>query len=327
MNEKTKPVLALTPGDPAGVGLDLVLKLAQHTLDCRLAVIADRDLLTIRAKELGLDVDLLDFKRQNHQPGQLTLVAPKVAATSAIPGKLDTANSAYVLDTIRLAADGCLAGRYDAMVTGPVHKGIINEAGMAFSGHTEFIAERCGAPQPVMVLANDNLRVALATTHLPLRDVANAITADRLVSVIEVLDADLKQKYGIPHPSILVCGLNPHAGEDGHMGMEEIELITPTLQVLREKGIQLIGPIPADTAFTPESLKRADVVLAMYHDQGLPVIKSQGFGETVNITFGLPIIRTSVDHGTALGLAGTGKASEASLIKAIEQAIEMAANR
>lgn len=325
MNSKRTPVLALTPGEPAGIGLDLALNIAHQPFECHLAVIADRDLLAQRAQVLGLDVALTDFNGQAHQIGCLTLIQPEVAAVAATPGQLDPQNSAYVLDTIRVATQGCLDGRFDAMVTGPVHKGIINEAGVAFTGHTETIAQQCKAKQAVMVLANESLRVALVTTHLPLRAVADAVTAERLMSVIRVLDADLKHQFGIPQPSILVCGLNPHAGEDGHMGREEIEVISPALDVLRQQGIQLIGPIPADTAFTPESLKRADVVLSMYHDQGLPVIKSQGFGGIVNITLGLPIIRTSVDHGTALGLAGTGKASAASLLKAIEQAQRMVA--
>jgi len=323
MTYKTKPVLALTPGDPAGVGLDLVLKLAHLSLDCQLAVIADPDLLVARAHELGVNVALVPFQGQAHEPGCLTYIQPSVSARPAKPGVLDVANGAYVLDTIRMAAEGCLAGAYDAMVTGPVHKGIINESGHPFSGHTEFIAEICQAPQPVMMLASDTLRVALATTHLPLREVADAITPARLTSIIDVLNRDLKQKMGIVQPVILVCGLNPHAGEDGHMGREEIEVISPTLRKLRDQGLQLIGPIAADTAFTPISLERVDAVLAMYHDQGLTVIKAQGFGKIVNITLGLPIIRTSVDHGTALGLAATGKASEASLLKAIEQAITM----
>jgi 4-hydroxythreonine-4-phosphate dehydrogenase len=242
------------------------------------------------------------------------------------PGKLDGGNAQYVYECIKTAATECLSGRYTAMVTGPVHKGIINDAGIRFSGHTELIAELCAVDKPVMMLANQDLRVALITTHLPLREVPDAITSKAIYQVIQVVQHDLKSRFNILSPRILVCGLNPHAGEDGHLGHEEIEIITPCLDSLRKQSMDVIGPIPADTAFTPQMLAQADVVIAMYHDQGLPIIKAAGFGETVNITLGLPIVRTSVDHGTALSLAGTGTAESSSLLAAIEIAQISGAN-
>ena len=244
-----------------------------------------------------------------------------------VTGQLSKANAAYVLQTLTRAAQGCLEGSFAGLVTAPVHKGIINEAGMAFSGHTEFLADLTATPQVVMLLATQGLRVALVTTHLPLKDVANAITAERLQRVTRILHADLRDKFGIAKPRILVCGLNPHAGEGGHLGREEIEVIEPALQQLRAEGMQLIGPLPADTLFTPKHLEHCDAVLAMYHDQGLPVLKYKGFGAAVNVTLGLPIIRTSVDHGTALDLAGTGRIDCGSLQVALETAYEMAQSR
>jgi 4-hydroxythreonine-4-phosphate dehydrogenase len=227
-----------------------------------------------------------------------------------------------VLRTLERAADGCLAGEFDALVTGPVHKSVINDAGIPFSGHTEFLAARCGGAHPVMLLAADSLRVALATTHLPLAEVSRAITRERLQRVLRILDHDLRARFGLPQPRILVCGLNPHAGEGGHLGREEIDVIGPALESLRAEGLELVGPLPADTLFTPRHLQHADAVLAMYHDQGLPVLKYAGFGHAVNITLGLPIVRTSVDHGTALELAGNGRAETGSL----QAALELAAN-
>ncbi|WAR44385.1 4-hydroxythreonine-4-phosphate dehydrogenase PdxA [Methylomonas rapida] len=317
--------IALTPGEPAGIGPDLCVQLAQETQPCELVVIADPDLLAQRAHQLGLPLTLHLFDHTQaaraHAPGHLT-VLPVTLATPSVSGRLDAANSRYVLETIRQATLGCLNQTFSAMVTAPVHKGAINDAGIAFSGHTEFIAEITGGT-PVMMLATPGLRVALATTHLPLSQVSGAITPESLSSVIRLLDQDLRQRFGITSPQILVCGLNPHAGEGGHLGREEMEIIEPTLERLRLEDIHLYGPLPADTLFTPKYLDHADAVLAMYHDQGLPVLKFKGFGQAVNVTLGLPIVRTSVDHGTALELAGTGNANLGSLRFALQTALDM----
>ncbi|MGF1644320.1 MAG: 4-hydroxythreonine-4-phosphate dehydrogenase PdxA [Thiotrichales bacterium] len=311
--------IAITPGEPAGIGPDLVLQLAaRRELPQPSVVIADPALLRARAKRLGLAVHIASSAREATEPG--LIVQPIALRHDATPGRLDAANANYVLDTLRRAVDGCLAGEFAALVTGPVHKGIINDAGIAFSGHTEYLADLCGGVQPVMMLAADTLRVALATTHLPLREVSAAITPGGLERTLRILRRDLIERFGIPQPRILVCGLNPHAGEGGHLGDEEITVIAPVLARLRREGFQLRGPTPADTAFTPASLAEADAVLAMYHDQGLPVLKHVGFGNAVNITLGLPIVRTSVDHGTALDLAGTGKADTGSLVAALRTA-------
>ncbi len=322
----TLPRIALTPGEPAGIGPDLCIQLAQQALACQLVIIADPELLQQRAQQLNLPLKIEIFDQQQtitqHTPGTLT-VLPCTLATPAECGVLTTANSHYVLETIALATRGCLSGLFAAMLTGPVHKGIINDAGIAFTGHTEFIAAITGG-HPVMMLATEGLRVALATTHLPLADVSAAITPETLRTVIQLLDADLRQRFGLEQAHILVCGLNPHAGESGHMGREEIEVIEPVLEQCRQAGINLQGPLPADTLFTDKYLRTADAVLAMYHDQGLPVLKYKGFGQAVNITLGLPIIRTSVDHGTALDLAGTGKAELGSLQYALQTAMQMA---
>jgi len=320
------PRLILTPGEPAGIGPDLVIAIAQGPLAAQLAVVADPEMLEARAALLGLPLKLVAACTAAHRPGSLQ-VHPVETAAPVNPGYLDPANAAYVLHTLRVAARACLNGDADAMVTAPVHKGVINDAGVPFSGHTEFLAELCGTPLPVMLLAAPTLRVALATTHLPLSAVPAAITADGLSAVLRILSADLQSKFGIARPRILVCGLNPHAGEGGHLGREEIEVIIPTLDRLRAEGLDLVGPLPADTLFTPRGLAGADAVLAMYHDQGLPVLKASGFGEAVNITLGLPIIRTSVDHGTALELAGTGRADAGSLRAAIDAAIDLVARR
>ncbi|NJA08083.1 4-hydroxythreonine-4-phosphate dehydrogenase PdxA [Methylococcaceae bacterium WWC4] len=321
--------IALTPGEPAGIGPDLCVRLAQSAHPCQLVAVADPELLRHRADTLGqpLTIDLFDHQApiEPSQPGRLT-VLPVAMKAPADCGRLDRTNSAYVLETIRLATLGCLDGRFAAMVTAPVHKGIINDAGIAFSGHTEFIADITGGT-PVMMLATPGLRVALATTHLPLAQVSAAITPSSLTEVIRLLDRDLRQRFGIAQPKILVCGLNPHAGEGGHLGREEIETIEPTLASLRAAGLNLVGPLPADTLFTPKYLDDADAVLAMYHDQGLPVLKFKGFGQAVNITLGLPIVRTSVDHGTALELAGTGLANLGSLQFALQTALQMTANK
>ena len=322
--------LAITAGEPAGIGPDLCLMLAQQPASCERVVIADPQLLEQRAAQLGLRVELQPFDPDAlpaaQAAGQLS-VLPVSLAAECRPGELNRANAAYVLDTLRLAGAGALNGTFDAIVTAPVHKGIINDAGVPFSGHTEFFAEQTATEQVVMMLACPGLRVALATTHLPLRQVADAITGPLIERVMRILHNDLLSKFGIASPRILVCGLNPHAGEDGHLGREELDIIIPALERLRAEGMHLIGPLPADTLFTPKHLDQADAVLAMYHDQGLPVLKHKGFGNAVNITLGMPIIRTSVDHGTALDLAGTGQANPGSLQVALDTAIQMIAAR
>ncbi len=322
------PRIILTSGEPAGIGPDLCIEIAARTWACDLIVAADIAFLRQRAQQLGKHFDFspVDSLRATHQPGTLRVLHRPVKQPVR-SGQLDTANARYVLDLLDAACDGCLSGEYDAMVTAPVQKSVINDAGVAFSGHTEYLAERTGAPLPVMMLAADKLRVALATTHLPLASVSAAITPALLAQVLRILHHDLQQRFGIAKPRILVCGLNPHAGESGHLGREEIEVIAPVLSALRNDGLHLMGPVPADTAFTPHQLEQADAVLAMYHDQGLPVLKYAGFGNAVNVTLGLPIVRTSVDHGTALSLAGSGKADAGSLVAALDMAIELAANR
>ena len=325
MSHRHIPRLAFTPGEPAGIGPDLCLQLAQQDLPYQLIVLANANLLQQRALELKLPIQIRAFDpntlRTSHTAGSLTVLNIDLT-TAVISGKTNLLNSPYVLETLQIATQGCIDGIFDAMVTGPVDKGIINDAGIAFSGHTEFIAEITGG-YPVMMLATPGLRVALATTHLPLKDISAAITHECLNNVISVLEHDLRTRFKIANPKILVCGLNPHAGENGHLGMEEIETITPVINNFKQQGINIIGPLPADTLFTPKYLDTADAVLAMYHDQGLPVLKYQGFGNAVNITLGLPIIRTSVDHGTALDLAGTGKANLGSLLFAIQTALTM----
>jgi len=321
------PRIALTPGEPAGVGPDLCVVLAQEPHAAELVAVCDPELLRQRAEQLGLPLTLtpldLDRPPQPQTAGTLRVDAAAALARPARPGMLDQANAGYVLATLAAACDGCLNGTYAAMVTAPVHKGVINDAGIAFSGHTEFLAERCAA-EPVMMLAVPGLRVALATTHLPLAAVPAALTRERLTRVLTILDAELRARFDRPDPRILVCGLNPHAGEGGHLGREEQEVIEPVLAALRGAGRRLIGPLPADTAFLPARLAGADAVLAMYHDQGLPVLKHLGFGSAVNVTLGLPIVRTSVDHGTALDIAGTGAADAGSLRAALELARQMA---
>ncbi|WP_425929639.1 4-hydroxythreonine-4-phosphate dehydrogenase PdxA [Pseudomonas sp. NyZ201] len=322
---------ALTPGEPAGIGPDLCLLLASRAQPHPLIAITSRDLLAERATQLGVAVDLLPvspdaFPDAPAKAGSL-YVWDTPLARPAVPGKLDKANAAFVLETLTRAGQGCLDGHFAGMITAPVHKGVINESGIPFSGHTEFLAELTHTAQVVMMLATRGLRVALVTTHLPLRDVADAITVERLERVTRILHADLQQKFGIAQPRVLVCGLNPHAGEGGHLGREEIDIIEPTLERLRLEGMDLRGPLPADTLFTPKYLEHCDAVLAMYHDQGLPVLKFKGFGAALNVTLGLPIIRTSVDHGTALDLAGTGKVDTGSLQVALETAYQMAETR
>jgi len=314
--------IAITPGEPAGIGPDLVLQLASQQDCSHWVVIANPGLMQQRAAQLGLSLDMTDWQAAP-APGRLR-IQPVQLDNPAQPGQLDHRNARYVLNTLDVAIDGCRDGRFAAMVTCPVQKSIINEAGIAFSGHTEYLQQRCGVEKVVMMLATPGLRVTLATTHLPLRDVADAITGQTLEQVLHITHSSLIQQFGIPKPRILVCGLNPHAGESGHLGHEEIDTIIPVLEQLRQQGMDLMGPLPADTLFTPKYLQQADAVLAMYHDQGLPVLKHMGFGNAVNITLGLPIIRTSVDHGTALDLAGTGQADTGSLLTAIHTAQAMA---
>ncbi|WP_375741173.1 4-hydroxythreonine-4-phosphate dehydrogenase PdxA [Pseudomonas boanensis] len=319
---------ALTPGEPAGIGPDLCLLISRNAQAFPLIAIASRDLLEQRAVQLGLAINLIPVSAASWpdapaEAGSLYVWDTPLRNTVS-PGRLDKANAAYVLETLTRAGNGCLEGAFAGMITAPVHKGVINEAGIAFSGHTEFLAELTNTQQVVMMLATRGLRVALVTTHLPLKDVAAAITGERLMRVARILNRDLIDKFGIDRPRILVCGLNPHAGEGGHLGREEIEVIEPALEQLRSEGLDLIGPLPADTLFTPKHLEHCDAVLAMYHDQGLPVLKYKGFGAAVNVTLGLPIIRTSVDHGTALDLSATGKIDCGSLEVALETAYQMA---
>ncbi len=321
--------IAVTPGEPAGIGPDLIIALAQESWDAQLVVFADTDMLNERAKLIGLPLTLTPYDSsidRVQQPGELFVQHIDIAKT-AIAGELDSENGHYVVETLRQACEANMQGDFAAVVTGPVHKGIINKAGVSFSGHTEYFAHQSNTVDVVMLLSTEGLNVALATTHIPLEYVSKAITRDRLHKVIHIINTDLKLKFGITHPKIYVCGLNPHAGEDGHIGKEEIMVITPALNELREEGLAITGPLPADTIFQQKYLDDADVVLAMYHDQGLPVLKYKGFGEAVNITLGLPFIRTSVDHGTAVELAGTGKADTGSFRKALEKAITLASHK
>ncbi|RWX54038.1 4-hydroxythreonine-4-phosphate dehydrogenase PdxA [Photobacterium chitinilyticum] len=319
--------IAITPGEPAGIGPDLVLALTQQDWPHELVVCASSQLMVERAALLGLPLTVIDYDpaqpAQPHKAGTLVIANHELKAPSKA-GELNELNGHYVLETLGQAADGCMNGEFSAVVTGPVHKGVINRAGVSFSGHTEFFAQRSDTAQVVMMLATEGLRVALVTTHIPLAYVSKAVTEERLQQVIRILHADLVSKFGIKQPKIYVCGLNPHAGEDGCLGMEEIEVISPALEQLRQQeGMDLVGPLPADTIFQEKYLADADTVLAMYHDQGLPVLKFKGFGKSVNITLGLPFIRTSVDHGTALELAGTGQADTGSLWTALSHALEL----
>jgi 4-hydroxythreonine-4-phosphate dehydrogenase len=321
---KYLPTLILTAGEPAGIGPDLAVMASQKEFDCRLAVCADPALLTERADRLGIAVSIVEWNKQVHKPGRLAVI-PVMLNAPAKAGQLNTANASYVLNTLQRAAHGCLQGEFDALVTGPLQKSVINDAGINFTGHTEFLAELSRTSRVVMMLATDTLRVALATTHLPLRDVSAQITKELLSEVLLILHYDLQTKFDLQQPRIVVCGLNPHAGEGGHLGTEEIDIIEPVVEALRMQGMNIIGPLPADTVFVPRQLEQADAVLAMYHDQGLPVLKHAGFGNAVNITLGLPFIRTSVDHGTALLLAGSGNIETGSLFQALNMAISMAA--
>jgi len=320
------PSIVVTSGEPAGIGPDLCAMLAVHDLDARIAVLGDPGLLSARARMLGLAVEISIVDGVNdappHRRGTLVVV-PVRTRTAPVPGELDVANAPYVLELLERGCDACVSGAADALVTAPVQKSVITQAGMPFSGHTEFLAERTGAPLPVMMLASEALRVALVTTHLPLSAVPAAITAERLERTCEIVDRDLRRRFGIASPRILVLGLNPHAGEQGTLGTEERDVIEPAIERLSGRGIDVVGPVAGDTAFTRESLERCDVVLAMYHDQGLAPLKALAFGGVVNVTLGLPIVRTSVDHGTALALAGTGRARPDSLLAAIRLAREL----
>ena len=324
---KALPKIIIPSGEPAGIGPDLCIKLSQLNLDARIIVLGNEELFRHRAEQVGIgvklnSVDSFDREVNPHRLGQLTILNIPLAE-SVQAGTLNAANAGYVLQQLELAIEGCRSSYFHAMVTGPVHKGVINEAGIHFTGHTEFLAEKTHAHLPVMMLQNPKLRVALATTHLPLKYVPKAINEDLIIDVTTILHQDLKNRYGIKAPVIMVCGLNPHAGEGGYLGDEERKIIEPALEKCSDMGINVIGPLSADTIFSETNLKKADVFLAMYHDQGLPVIKYKGFGNTVNVTLGLPIIRTSVDHGTALELAGTGKADVNSFVQAIKVACEL----
>lgn len=332
---KLLPRIVITAGEPAGIGPDLCVMLANKVLDAHIVVIADSAMLQQRAAQIGMDIQIIPFVEtltQQHLGDGKLVVLHLPLQNTAVAGKLDANNSHYVLETLKTAVLNCAteqnhAKLFDAMVTAPVHKGVINDAGIAFSGHTEFLAELTDTAQVVMMLVGSGLRVALATTHLPLKDVPQAITRAGLETTIRILHHDLVTKFGIAKPRILVAGLNPHAGEDGYLGREEIEIINPVLEKLRAEGMNLVGALPADTLFAKHHLSKADAVLAMYHDQGLPVLKHASFGEGVNVTLGLPIIRTSVDHGTALDLAGSGNIEIGSMLAAIELAIQLAKNK
>ena len=318
--------LLLTPGDPAGIGPDITLDILSRKYQDNILVVADAHLLEERAAALQIETELnvfSDFQDSldNLSPDAINILHTDICQPCKA-GVLDSANSRYVLDCLDIAERLCREGKADGMVTGPVHKGIINDAGFQFTGHTEYLAEPSNS-QPVMMLATEDLRVVLATTHLPLKDIAGAITRQSLTDVLTITDDFLKQRFKIDRPHILVCGLNPHAGEDGHLGSEEIDTISPVIEQCIEQGMNLTGPLPADTAFTRHHLPTADAVLAMYHDQGLPVLKYSGFGKAVNVTMGLPFVRTSVDHGTALELAATGKADSSSLDTAIAIAMKI----
>lgn len=324
------PRIAITSGEPAGIGPDICALLSQQNIAADITVIGDIDMLKNRAQQLNIEMKIepyapMQSARLNTQKSLKILHIPTAQPVKA--GELNPRNSHYVLDTLTCALDGTLSGAFDAIVTAPVHKGVINDAGIAFTGHTEFLADYTNTRQVVMMLVGSGLRVALATIHLALKDVPAAITQSGLETTIRILHHDLTTKFGLKNPRILVAGLNPHAGEDGYLGREEIEIINPVLNRLRAEGMQLIGALPADTLFAKHHLSHADAVLAMYHDQGLPVLKHASFGEGVNVTLGLPIIRTSVDHGTALDLAGTGNIDIGSMLSAIQLAVELASNQ
>ncbi len=327
LKKNKPPVIAITAGEPAGIGPDLCVMLARQPRAERIVVIANTQLLEARARCLGLPWHAIPFDPTAGcalaSEGPIPVIDVPLAA-AVTPGHLDRNNAPYVLRTLEIALDGCLDGRFDAIVTAPVHKGIINDAGVAFTGHTEFFAERTQTPRVVMMLIGGGMRVALATTHLAVKDIAANITRDSLETTLRILHHDMMTRFGLAVPRIAIAGLNPHAGESGHMGREEIEVMIPLIKALRAEGMDLSDPLPADTLFNPEKLKAFDCVLAMYHDQGLPVLKYASFGHGVNLTLGLPVIRTSVDHGTALDIAGSGKADPGSLHAAIDLAAALA---
>ena len=326
--KENKPRLLITSGEPAGIGSDLIIKLSQIKHHYDLTVIGDPDLILERAKLLSIPVDInIASSDKTDSVDNAINVLPVKLHSASVPGELNVKNAAYVLQTLELACKQCLSKEYDAVVTAPIQKSIINDAGISFSGHTEYFAEQCNNAYPVMLLACPDLKVALVTTHLALRDIPDTITKEKLEKTIRIVIESMTNQFGIEKPSIAVCGLNPHAGEEGHLGMEEINIINPVINNFVMRGYDVIGALPADTAFRQELRENTDVFICMYHDQGLPVLKTLGFGEAVNITLGLPIIRTSVDHGTALELAGTGKAQCESLLAAIEMAETMAKHK
>ena len=322
--------IAVTPGEPAGIGPDLVISVVQQDWPVQLVVVASLEMMQARANQLGVDIEFYQYDASQparaHKANTMTIL-PVALAETCKAGELNAANGQYVVETLRVASDKNINGEFDAVVTGPVHKGLINQAGIAFSGHTEYFAYQANCSDVVMMLATEGLRVALVTTHIPLAYVSKAITYERLQKVTQILHHDLIEKFGISSPKIYVCGINPHAGEGGHLGKEEIEVMNPALDELRAQGMNLIGPLPADTIFHQKYLDDADAILTMYHDQGLPVLKYKGFGNSVNITLGLPFIRTSVDHGTAIELAGTNKADPGSFMQAIATAVELTQNQ
>ena len=318
-----QPLVALTCGEPAGIGPDLCALVARERFPGRLVIVGDPDVIAQRARTRGIPLDVPEYRERDAAPAVSVLAIP--AAVPVVPGHLDPANARHVLALLDRALDGCITNEFDAMVTAPVQKSVLNDAGIPFTGHTEYLAERTGTPLVVMLLVGGGMRVALATTHLALAEVPRAITRERLEATLRILDADLRRRFGIARPRILVAGLNPHAGESGYLGREEIEVIAPAIAALAAEGFAVSGPFPADTLFTPRVLAEGDAALAMFHDQGLPVLKHAAFGEAVNVTLGLPVIRTSVDHGTALDRAGAGEIDAGSLRKAISLAFEMAA--
>ncbi len=319
--------IAITPGEPAGIGPDLAITIAQQAWPVQIIVVASKALMAQRAKQLNLPITLIDYDINSaalpQEAGSLTILDVPLAQP-CIAGTLDVNNGAYVVDTLKIASDKNMSGEFDAIVTGPVNKGLINKAGVSFSGHTEYFAHQANCSDVVMMLATEGLRVALVTTHIPLAYVSKAITYERLQKITRILHQDLITKFGIKSPKIYACGINPHAGEDGHLGREELDIMIPAFDELRSEGMQIIGPLPADTIFQEKYLADADAILTMYHDQGLPVLKYKGFGASVNITLGLPFIRTSVDHGTALELAGTAQADSGSMMEAMKSAIDLA---
>ena len=326
--KENKPRLLITSGEPAGIGPDLIIKLSQIKHHYDLTVIGDPDLILERAKLLSIPVDINNASSdKTDSVDNVINVLPVKLHSASVPGKLNVKNAPYVLETLEIASRHCLSEQYDAVVTAPIQKSIINDAGISFSGHTEYFAEQCNNAYPVMLLACPDLKVALVTTHLALRDIPDTITKEKVEKTIRIVIESMTNQFGIEKPSIAVCGLNPHAGEEGHLGMEEINIINPVINDFVKRGYDVIGALPADTAFRQKLREKTDVFICMYHDQGLPVLKTLGFGEAVNITLGLPIIRTSVDHGTALELAGTGKAQCDSLLAAIEMAETMAKHK